>query len=70
MPSCAARDTWHHWQFMKHRMLPWAGMCPGNHESAGKRQSGKTTKGNRYLRAALVQAAWVASHQKETYLAA
>ena len=28
----------------------WAGLCPGNHESAGKRQSGKTRKGNRYLR--------------------
>jgi len=48
----------------------WAGMCPGNNESAGKRKSGKTTKGSRYLRAALVQAAWAASHQKETYLAA
>ena len=47
-----------------------AGMCPGNNESAGKRRSGKTSKGNRYLRAVLVQAAWVASHQKETYLAA
>jgi hypothetical protein len=45
-------------------------MCPGNNESAGKRPSGKTTKGRRYLRAALVQAAWAASHQKGTYLAA
>jgi hypothetical protein len=45
-------------------------MCPGNNESAGKRRSGKTSKGNRYLRAVLVQAAWVASQQKETYLAA
>jgi hypothetical protein len=45
-------------------------MCPGNTESAGKRKSGKTTKGSRYLRAALVQAAWAASHQKDTYLAA
>ena len=48
----------------------WAGLCPGNHESAGKRKSGKTTKGSRYLRAALVQAAWAATHQKGTYLAA
>lgn len=48
----------------------WAGMCPGNHESAGKRKKGKTTKGNLYLRTALVQAAWAATHQKETYLAA
>ena len=51
-------------------LASWAGMCPGNNESAGKRNSGKTSKGNRYLRAALVQAAWAASHQKETYLAA
>ena len=51
-------------------LASWAGMCPGNNESAGKRQSGKTTKGNRYLRAALVQSAWAASHQKGTYLAA
>jgi transposase len=58
-------------QFPSDRHLAsWAGMCPGNNESAGKRKSGKTTKGNRYLRAALVQAAWVASHQKATYLAA
>jgi transposase len=48
----------------------WAGMCPGNNESAGKRRSGKTTKGNKYLRSALVQAAWASSHTKGTYLAA
>jgi transposase len=48
----------------------WAGMCPGNNESAGKRRSGKTTKGSVYLGAALVQAAWAASHTKQTYLAA
>jgi transposase len=53
-----------------HQLASWAGMCPGNNESAGKRKSGKTTKGSRYLRAALVQAAWAASHQKGTYLAA
>lgn len=58
-------------QFASDKQLAsWAGMCPGNNESAGKRRSGKTSKGNRYLRAVLVQAAWVASHQKETYLAA
>jgi transposase len=51
-------------------LASWAGMCPGNQESAGKRKSGKTTKGSRYLRTALVQAAWAASHQKDTYLAA
>jgi transposase len=51
-------------------LASWAGMCPGNNESAGKRKSGKTTKGSPYLRAALVQAAWAASHSKRTYLAA
>jgi transposase len=48
----------------------WAGMCPGNHESAGKQKSGKTRKGSKSLRAALVQAAWAATHTKGTYLAA
>jgi transposase len=43
-------------------LASWAGMCPGNEESAGKRRTGPTTKGNRWLRAALVQAAWAASH--------
>jgi transposase len=52
------------------RLASWSGMCPGNNESAGKRQSGKTTKGNRWLRATLVQVAWAASHTKETYLSA
>jgi transposase len=52
------------------QLASWAGMCPGNNESAGKRKSGKTSKGSRYLRAALVQAAWAASHQKDSYLAA
>ena len=51
-------------------LASWAGMCPGNNQSAGKRKTGKTGKGNRYLRAALVQAAWAATHQKGTYLAA
>ena len=45
-------------------------MCPGNHESAGKRLSGRTRKGNQALRAALVQAAHGASRTKHTYLAA
>jgi len=51
-------------------LASWAGMCPGNNESAGKRKSGKTTKGNVYLRVALVQAAWAAAHTKDTYLSA
>jgi transposase len=48
----------------------WAGMCPGNNESAGKRKSGRTAKGNRWLRRALVEAAYAASRKKESYLAA
>src|SRR5262245_16036394 len=39
-------------------LASWAGVCPGNHESAGKRYRGKTCKGNRYLRRVLVQWAW------------
>jgi hypothetical protein len=53
-----------------HDWASWAGMCPGNNESAGKRKSGKTTTGSHYLRAARGQAAWAASPQTETYLAA
>ena len=51
-------------------LASWAAMCPGNRESAGKRKSGHTNHGNRWLRTALVQAAWAASHSKNTYLAA
>ncbi|HOH28148.1 MAG TPA: IS110 family transposase [Candidatus Hydrogenedentes bacterium] len=49
-------------------LASWAGVCPGNNESAGKRKSGKTTHGNRWLKRALSQAAWAASHTKNTYL--
>ncbi len=51
-------------------LASWAGVCPGSNESGGKRRSGRTTKGSIYLRNALVQAAWAATHTKETYLAA
>jgi transposase len=47
----------------------WAGMCPGNDQSAGRRRSGRTTKGSRWLRTVLVQVAWAASHTKGTWLA-
>jgi transposase len=50
-------------------LASWAGLCPGNDESAGKRRSGRTTRGSRWLRTALVQAAWAASRTKGTYLA-
>jgi transposase len=49
-------------------LASWAGMSPGNNESAGKRKSGRTTKGSRWLRQMLTQAAWAASHTKGTYL--
>jgi transposase len=48
----------------------WAGICPGNHESAGRRLSGKTRKGNRWLRATLVEWARGAVRARNTYLAA
>jgi transposase len=51
-------------------LASWAGMCPGNNESAGKRRSGRTRKGNQWLRSALVQMAWAASRTKNTYLSA
>ena len=51
-------------------LASWAGICPGNHESAGKRLSGKPRKGSTWLRRSLCQAAWAASHTKESYLAA
>jgi len=47
----------------------WACVCPGNHESAGKRKSGKTRDGNKWLRRSLCQAAWAASRTKDCYLA-
>lgn len=50
-------------------LASWAGICPGNHESAGKQYGGKTRKGSRWLRRVLCQAAWAASHTKKTYLA-
>jgi transposase len=53
-----------------HHLASWAGLCPGNNEAAGKRKSGKTTKGSPYLRTALVEAAWAATRAKGTDLAA
>lgn len=45
-------------------LASWAGVCPGNHETAGKRRSGRTRKGNRWLRGALAEAGWAASRTK------
>jgi transposase len=50
-------------------LASWAGLCPGNHESAGKRASGRARKGNAALRTALCEAAWAASHTADSYLA-
>lgn len=49
-------------------LCSWAAMCPGQNESAGKRRSGKTRKGNRYLRAALIQGALAATRKKHSAL--
>lgn len=49
-------------------LASWAGICPGNKASGGKRLSGRTRKGNTYLRAALVQAAWGATMKRNCYL--
>jgi transposase len=51
-------------------LASWAGVCPGNHESAGKRLNGKTRKGNPWLCRLLLQAAHVVARQKQGYLAA
>ncbi len=51
-------------------LASWAGLCPGNRESGGKRMSGRTRKANCYVKRALCQAAWAASHTKNNYLAA
>lgn len=48
----------------------WAGLCPGNNESAGKRKSGRTRHGDTWLRSILVQVAWAAARTKNTYLSA
>jgi transposase len=50
------------------QLASWAGICPGNKATGGKRLSGRTRKGNTYLRSALVQAAWGASRKQRCYL--
>jgi len=51
-------------------LASWAGLCPGNNESAGKRRSGATRDGNKWLRRTLCQAAWAVTRKKDCYLAA
>lgn len=49
-------------------LASWVGLCPGHHESAHKRRSGKARKGNPALRSAMCEAAWAASRTKDGYL--
>jgi transposase len=51
-------------------LISWAGLCPGNDESAGKRRSTRLRKGGQWLKATLVQSAWPASRKKGSYLKA
>jgi transposase len=52
----------------EHHLSSWAAISPGNNESAGKRKSGRTRRGNNYLKTTLVEAAWVASRTLDTFL--
>jgi len=49
-------------------LASWAGLAPGNHQSGGKRYSGRTTKGNKPLSSIMVQGAWSAVRTKDTFL--
>jgi transposase len=51
-------------------LASWVGICPGNYESAGKRQRGTTRKGNRWLKTMLVECGWGAGRARRTYLGA
>jgi len=51
----------------QHHLASWAGLCPGNNESAGKKKSERINEGNKSLKTALVEAAWAAAYTKETY---
>ena len=51
-------------------LASWAGLCPGSHDSAGKRKSGKIRKGSLWLRRCLCQGAWAVSTKKNNYLSA
>jgi hypothetical protein len=51
-------------------LASWAGRCPGNNITGGKRRSGKPTKGNRWLADVLTECAWAAARSRDTYLSA
>jgi transposase len=48
-------------------LLAWAGLCPGQNESAGKRKSSRLRKGSPWLKTVLVQCAWAATRKKDSY---
>jgi transposase len=52
------------------QLVSWGALCPGKDKSAGKQRSSKTPKGNRWLKRALTEAAWAATHEQDSYLAA
>ena len=56
-----------HWEDAR-KLASWSCLCPGNCESAGKRLSGRTRKGNRWLRRAFCQMAWAAARKKGSYM--
>jgi transposase len=49
-------------------LASWAGVCPGNNESAGKRRSGRSRQGSKWLRGTLIEAARAAARTRDTYL--
>ena len=49
-----------------HHLASWATVCPGNNENAGKRRSGRTRQGNRWLRSTLTQTAWAGAADKKS----
>ena len=58
-----------HFKTAEH-ICSWAGLSPGNNESAGKRKSSRTTKGNPYVKGMLCEVAWVIAGRRQTYLSA
>lgn len=50
-------------------LASWAGVCPGNNESAGKKMSSRVTQGNKYLKTTLIESAWSASRTKNSHFA-
>jgi transposase len=51
-------------------LASWAGVCPGNNQSGGRRKSGKSHRGNRWVKGVLTELAWAATRTKHTYASA